>query len=768
MTIATNLGFPRIGAGRELKKAVEGYWAGRVSREVLESTAKILRRKSWEQQREAGIEHIPSNDFSFYDQMLDMTAMFGALPRRFGGKTDLDAYFAAARGSGTASAMEMTKWFDTNYHYIVPEFEPGQKFHLATAKPMEEFEEAMALGVKTRPVLIGPVTWLTLGKSREPGFEPLSLLEAVLPVYEELLLRLAKLGAGWVQIDEPVLVLDLSPRVLKAFRTSYSVLGESAGTPKICLATYFGDLGENLQLASQLPVEALHLDLVRAPRQLEAALESIPDRMRLSLGVVDGRNVWKTNLDRALGLLRKAVSRLGEDRVLVAPSCSLLHCPLDLELEPSLDEDLKGWLSFAVQKLQEITILSRAAGEGDAAVAGALDENRKWMRSRSRSGRIHNTAVQERLAAVRDTMLSRNSAHKERKRLQQSLFRLPLLPTTTIGSFPQTKQVRAMRARFKQGTCPAAEYEAFIEGEIERTVRFQESVGLDVLVHGESERNDMVEYFGGKLDGIAITRNGWVQSYGTRCVKPPLIFGDIVRREPMTVRWSRFAQSLTSRPVKGMLTGPVTMLAWSFVRDDQSWPVTASQIALVLRDEVAELEKAGLRIIQIDEPALREKLPLRKRDWPEYLRWATDAFRLATSGVDDATQIHTHMCYAEVNDIIEAIEAMDIDVISIEASRSDMEILDAFADHRGSYGVGPGVFDVHSPRVPPPAEMADRLRQSLRYLAADRLWVNPDCGLKTRGWPEVEAALRNMVEAAKIVRKQVTGENRQDTAPPKA
>jgi len=765
MTIASNLGFPRIGAGRELKKAIEDYWARRVSREALESTAKILRRKSWERQHEAGIEHIPSNDFSFYDQMLDTTAMLGALPRRFGGQTDLDAYFAAARGSGTASAMEMTKWFDTNYHYIVPEFEPGQKFHLATAKPMEEFEEAMGLGIKTRPVLIGPVTWLTLGKSREPGFEPLSLLEAVLPVYEELLLRLAKLGAEWVQIDEPVLVLDLSPQASKAFRTSYSALGKSAGTPKICLATYFGDLGENLQLASQLPVEALHLDLVRAPRQLEAALESIPDRMLLSLGVVDGRNVWKTNMDRALGLLREAVSRLGEDHVLVAPSCSLLHCPLDLDLEPSLDEDLKGWMAFATQKLDEIRILSRAVNDGDAAVARALDENRKWMRSRLRSGRIHNAAVQERLAAVRDTMLSRNSAHKERKRLHQSLFRLPLLPTTTIGSFPQTKQVRATRARFKQGTCSVAEYEEFLESEIERAIRFQESVGLDVLVHGEFERNDMVEYFGERLDGIAITRNGWVQSYGTRCVKPPLIFGDIVRREPMTVRWSRFAQSLTSRPVKGMLTGPVTMLAWSFVRDDQSWPVTASQIALVLRNEIEELEKAGLRIIQIDEPALREKLPLRKRDWPEYLRWATDAFRLATSGADDATQIHTHMCYAEVNDIIEAIQTMDIDVISIEASRSDMEILDAFADHRGSYGVGPGVFDVHSPRVPPPAEMADRLRQSLRYLAAGRLWVNPDCGLKTRGWTEVEAALRNMVEAAKMVRKQVTSKNKQERAP---
>lgn len=756
--LSANLGYPRIGARRELKRAVEKYWRGQIDQPTLIQVAATVRRENWELQQALGIDFIPSNDFSFYDQVLDTAAMVGAVPARFGwhgGPVSLDSYFAMARGIQQdgldAAAMEMTKWFDTNYHYIVPEFDPQQQFSLASDKALQEFVEAKQLGIQTRPVLLGPVSFLTLGKSLEEGFDPLTLLDRLLPVYAQLLQQLADAGADWVQMDEPCLVRDLNEEQRRAYQTAYDCF--SAIPLKIMLTTYFEGLRDNLPLAVGLPVAGLHLDLVRAPQQLESALAMLPQNMSLSLGVVDGRNVWRTDLDAVLAKIKQAHQALGDNRLIVAPSSSLQFVPYDLELEPNLDAELREWLAFARQKLDEVVFLKEAACLKSEEIEARLSSQRQAIDKRLKASRTKIPAVRERLSALRPEMFRRASNSARRKTIQQQLFDLPQLPTTTIGSFPQTTTVRAKRAAFNRGEIGQADYHAFLKEETERAIRFQEEVGLDVLVHGEFERTDMVEYFGAQLTGIAFTEHGWVQSYGSRCVRPPIIFGDVERPHPMTVAWSTFAQSLTTRPVKGMLTGPVTILQWSFVRDDQPRADTCRQLALAIRDEVADLEANGIRIIQIDEPALREGLPLRSADWQEYLDWAVGCFQLATSGVGDETQIHTHMCYAEFNGILEAIANMDADVISIESSRSKMELLDAFVSQHYANDVGPGVYDIHSPRVPSQEEMEDLLKKSLAVIDAEKLWVNPDCGLKTRHWQEVEPALRNMVAAAQTLRE---------------
>ncbi len=759
MPIAHNLGFPPIGAARELKRATEGYWGGKVSPEGLLRAGAELRAAHWRLQRDAGLDLVPVNDFSLYDRVLDTCAMVGAVPERYGwsgGTVDLDTYFAMARGSQgkggggrDVTAMEMTKWFDTNYHYIVPEFEPGQTFHLASTKITDEFQEAKALGLSAKPVLVGPVSFLLLGKARGARFDRLELLDGLLGVYAEVLGRLAAAGATWVQIDEPALVLDRTPEERSAFWTAYRVLSEQAPGLKLLLTTYFDGLRDNLDTALELPVAGLHVDLVRAPAQLDALLGRWPAGRVLSLGVVDGRNIWKADLAAALATLERASARLGVERVWVAPSCSLLHVPVDLELERKLDPELKGWLAFAKQKLDEVVALTRALRDGRRAAAAALEANARALASRRSASRIHNPAVKRRAGAVTEKDRRRPAPYRERRPQQ---VRLPLYPTTTIGSFPQTAEVRAARRQFLDGKTTASDYERFIQDQIQRTLKIQEDLGLDVLVHGEFERNDMVEYFGEQLQGFAFTEHGWVQSYGSRYVKPPIIYGDVSRPKPMTVRWSTFAQAHTDRPVKGMLTGPVTILQWSFVRDDQPRSETAQQLALAISDEVLDLERAGIRIIQIDEPALREGLPLRRADWGGYLDWAVNAFRLATSRVQDATQIHTHMCYSEFNDVIRVIERMDADVISIENARSGSELLEAFRGYKYPNEIGPGVYDIHSPRVPATEEIAAALERMREVLEDRQIWVNPDCGLKTRGWDETLAALRHVVEAARRLR----------------
>ena len=751
MTRSSNLGFPRIGAHRELKKALERYWAGDSDAATLLAIAAELRARHWQLQQDKGIEVIPSNDFSLYDQMLDLTAVLGAVPPRFAGeKAGLDTYFAMARGTAAAPAMEMTKWFDTNYHFIVPEFHAGQRFALSARKPIDEFLEARALGIHTRPVLIGPVTYLSLGKAKDAELAPLDLLDQLLPAYGQLLAELKAAGADWVQIDEPVLALDLSDAQRAAFAKAYAALAPLA--PSIMLTSYFEGLGDNTQLATSLPVAGLHIDLVRAPAQLPAVLKALPTDKVLSIGIVDGRNIWRTDLARQSAVVDAAWSVLGPDRLEIAPSCSLLHSPVDLAGETGIDTELKSWLAFATQKLEEVVALTRAIQHGRSVVAEAFAASAAAGQSRRTSPRTRNPAVRARLAAVTPADLSRVSPFSARRERQKQKFALPAFPTTTIGSFPQTSAVREARAAFRRGEIGAIAYEDFLKTETEKAVRIQEAIGLDVLVHGEFERTDMVEYFGEQLEGYAFTRNGWVQSYGSRCVKPPVVYGDVTRLAPMTVKWSAFAQSLTARPMKGMLTGPVTILQWSFVRDDQPRSQTCRQIALAIRDEVQDLERAGIGIIQIDEPALREGLPLRRSDWAAYLDWSVDAFRLAASSVSDDTQIHTHMCYAEFSDIMDAIAALDADVISIETSRSDMELLEAFTSFAYPNEIGPGVWDIHSPRVPSQADMEAMLRKAALAIPAEQLWVNPDCGLKTRGWPEVEAALGHLVAAARTLR----------------
>src|SRR5213595_2968514 len=721
MPIAHNLGFPHLGAARELKRATEGYWSGKVSLPDLLKTGAELRARHWRLQHDSGIDLVPSNDFSYYDRMLDTCALVGAVPKRYGwagGPVDIDTYFAMARGvqSGgrDVTAMEMTKWFDTNYHYIVPEFEPGQAFRLSSSKPVDDFQEAKALGIHTKPVLIGPVTFLLLGKARTARFDRLTLLDALLPVYAEVLSRLASAGATWVQLDEPCLALDRTPPERAAFVRAYQFLAERAPKVKLLVATYFAALDDNLPTALELPVAGLHLDAVRAAGggRFDALLQAWPagggrEGKVLSLGVIDGRNVWKADLPAVLRQLEDAQERAGASQLWVAPSCSLLHVPVDLELERRLDPDLKGWLAFAKQKLAEVVTLTRAVRDGRQAVAPELEANARAIAARRSSRRIHDPAVKQRAGAVGERELRRTSPHAARRKQQ---LRLPLFPTTTIGSFPQTAEVRAARKRLHDGKLTPQEYDAFIADQIARTLKLQEEMGLDVLVHGEFERNDMVEYFGEQLAGFAFTEHGWVQSYGTRYVKPPIIFGDVSRPSALTVRWSKYAQSLTQRPVKGMLTGPVTILQWSFVRDDQPRAETAKQIALAIRDEVVDLEAAGIRVIQIDEPALREGLPLRRGEWAGYLQWAVDAFRLATAGVRDGTQIHTHMCYSEFNDVLQVIERMDADVISIENARSGSELLQGFEHYKYPNEIGPGVYDIHSPRVPSTGEITGALK----------------------------------------------------------
>jgi 5-methyltetrahydropteroyltriglutamate--homocysteine methyltransferase len=759
MTQAANLGFPRIGQKRRLKTALEDHWAGRLSEVDLLAAARSLRRDHLLLQQGLGLDVVPVNDFSLYDHVLDTAALVGAVPSRFGGSADtvdLATYFAMARGSSRdRGAMEMTKWFDTNYHYIVPELDPAQTFVLRSFKPVEELREARALGVPARPVLLGPVSFLRLGKPAGAAVRPEALLAGLLAVYEDVLRRLAKVGAEWVQIDEPCLALDQPPEAGAMYAAAYERLSRAAPGLLILVATYFEGLRDNLPIALRLPVAALHLDLVRAPDQLDRALASAPRSLTLSLGVVDGRNIWRTDLDRAVGMAERAAEALGSERVQVAPSCSLLHVPLDADLETDVDPEVREWLAFAKQKIQEVVVVARAVREGRRAVAAELDAQRETLRRREASPALRREEVLSRLRSITPELLRRVRPFPERRSLQRASLALPPLPSTTIGSFPQTSEVRAARAARREGRMPEAEYERFLRAAIETTIREQETIGLDVLVHGEFERNDMVEYFGEQLSGFAFTRHGWVQSYGSRCVKPPILFGDVARPAPMTVSWSRYAQSLTPRPVKGMLTGPSTILQWSFVRDDQPRGETRRQIALAIRDEVADLEAAGLKVIQIDEPGLREGLPLRAADAPAYLEEAVLAFRLAACVAGDATQIHTHMCYAELNDIMDAVASLDADVISIESSRSRMELLEVFRERRYPNEIGPGVYDIHSPRIPTEEEIAELLRRALAVLSPEQLWVNPDCGLKTRRWEEVRPALAAMVAAARSLRREI-------------
>jgi 5-methyltetrahydropteroyltriglutamate--homocysteine methyltransferase len=755
MAMTANLGFPRIGAHRELKKALETYWKGESSDADLMTVAKGIREENWKRQRDAGIEHIPCNDFALYDQVLDHIQMFGCIPSRYEALKEnnpLTLSFAMARGHQADGvdvvAMEMTKWFDTNYHYIVPEFSAKTRFALNADNVLAQVAEAKALGITPCPVIIGPLSFLSLGKvSDSEHAEWTTLREALVPCYEALLQKLQAAGVEWVQIDEPFLAMDICEGMQAGYKAVYETLA-AASDLKICLTTYFDALHENTQLTFGLPVDAVHVDLVRAPDQLDACLAAVKDGQMLSLGVIDGRNIWKSDLAKAQAMIAKAEAKLGADRVMIAPSCSLLHTPVDLDNEAKLDDEIKNWLAFAQQKLEEIGTLKT----DDAA---ALAANAAAMKSRAESSRIHNDAVKSRSASVDDAMRNRKTKFDDRIALQEANLKLPPLPTTTIGSFTQTKEVRQARAKFKKGELSATDYQAFLEQATTDCIQKQEAMGIDVLVHGEFERNDMVEYFGEQLDGFTFSSNGWVQSYGSRCVKPPIIFGDVSRPKPMTVDWAKYAQSQTEAVMKGMLTGPVTILQWSFVRDDQPRSETCKQIALAIRDEVVDLEQAGIQVIQIDEAALREGLPLRRADWKHYLDWAVDAFRISASGVNDTTQIHTHMCYSEFNDIIEAVAKMDADVISIETSRSAMELLDAFVKFKYPNQIGPGVYDIHSPRIPSQNEMEALLKKALEVLKPEQIWVNPDCGLKTRGWAEVTPALEAMVAATKSMRAQL-------------
>ena len=766
-----NLGYPRIGSQRELKKASEQYWAGKLTASQLMQAGSAIRLQNWQLQKEAGIDLVPCNDFSFYDQVLDTSMMVGAIPARYHNLVHekqlphIDLLFAMARGyqkdGYDITAMEMTKWFDTNYHYIVPEFTASQQFTLFSNKVLHEFTEAKQQGIPAKPVLLGPVSYLLLGKEKESGFHRLELIKKLLPVYLEILGKLEEAGAYYIQLDEPCLSLNLSAAERQVFVKTYNEIKNKFPQLQIILASYFECYGENLATALSLPVQVLHLDLVRCPSQLDDILATDIARSRtiLSLGVVDGRNIWKNNFEQSLALIKKAIVTLGSDRIWIAPSCSLLHVPCDLRLEKNdkvLTPEIKQWLAFARQKIDEVVTLKQlAAGENLDIANARLQDNITANNNRKSSKLIHNNLVKERVAAITEKDAKRKTAFSVRKHLQHESLNLPLFPTTTIGSFPQTAEVRSWRAKWKKGELTQEQYDALIAKETEDSIRWQEETGIDVLVHGEFERNDMVEYFGEQLQGFVFSQNGWVQSYGSRCVKPPIIYGDVSRPAPMTVRWTSYAQSLTSKPVKGMLTGPVTILQWSFVRNDQPRSETCTQIALAIRDEVTGLESSGIRVIQIDEPAIREGLPLRKENWEEYLNWAVRAFRISASGVQDATQIHTHMCYSEFNDIIGQIADMDADVITIECSRSQMELLDAFAEFRYPNEIGPGVYDIHSPRVPSKEEMVHLMEKAKAVIPADQLWVNPDCGLKTRGWSETRAALQAMVDAARELRKEV-------------
>lgn len=746
---ATTLGSARIGPRRELKRATESYWAGRISRAELEDVAAGLRRDNWTALAAAGLDSVPVNTFSYYDQVLDTAVLLGALPPRVAGiADDLDRYFAAARGNADVTPLEMTKWFDTNYHYLVPEIGPDTKFELNAAKLFGELKEAQALGIPARPVVVGPVTFLALSKPIDGAAAPIERLDEVVALYEQLLVQLAEAGVAWVQIDEPVLVTDILPNGPELAERVYGRLGTVADRPAILVATYFGDLGVALPALARTPVEAIAVDLVYGSVSTVTAVPELSGKTVVA-GVVDGRNIWRTNLESALGSLATLAESAGA--VAVSTSCSTLHVPYSLEPETELDDQLRSWLSFAEEKVEEVVVLARALSEGRDAVAAEVAASNAAAESRRTDPRLNNGQIRARLDEILVDGVSRGDA-AERRRRQDERLRLPALPTTTIGSFPQTVEIRKARQALTRGEIDDAEYVRKMRAEVSDVIALQEKLGLDVLVHGEPERNDMVQYFAEQLDGFFATQNGWVQSYGSRCVRPPILYGDVARRKPMTVEWATYAQSLTQKHVKGMLTGPVTILAWSFVRDDQPLGDTANQIALAIRDETVDLQNAGIAIIQVDEPALRELLPLRNSEKQAYLDWAVGAFRLSTSGVSDATQIHTHLCYSEFGEVIGAIADLDADVTSIEAARSHMEVLDDLNAIGFSNSVGPGVYDIHSPRVPSTEEMATSLREALKAVPAQRLWVNPDCGLKTRKVDEATSSLANLVAAAALVR----------------
>ncbi|KAH7580740.1 Cobalamin-independent synthase, N-terminal domain [Nakaseomyces glabratus] len=756
------LGFPRIGPNRELKKITEAYWAGKVSVDELFKVGKEIRESNWKLQQAAGVDIIPSNDFSFYDQVLDLSLLFNAIPERYTkyGLAPIDTLFAMGRGlqrkatetekAVDVTALEMVKWFDSNYHYVRPTFSHSTQFKLNGQKPVDEFLEAKALGIQTRPVLLGPVSYLFLGKADKDSLDlqPLSLLEKLLPVYIEILSKLKEAGATEVQLDEPILVLDLPQEAQDAIKTAYTKLGAAANIPKITLATYFGTVVPNLKAIQGLPVDAFHFDFVRAPQQFDEVIAAIGQNQKLSVGIVDGRNIWKNNFLKSSDFVKAAINKLGEDRVIVATSSSLLHTPVDLENESKLNPEIKSWFSFATQKLDEVVVIAKNVSGQD--VSAALDANAKLIASRAASNITNDPAVQKRVASIDSKMSTRLAPFAERLAEQKEIFKLPLFPTTTIGSFPQTKDIRINRNKFTKGTITAEEYEKFINSEIEKVIRFQEEVGLDVLVHGEPERNDMVQYFGEQINGYAFTTNGWVQSYGSRYVRPPIIVGDLSRPKAMTVKESVYAQSITDKPVKGMLTGPVTCLRWSFPRDDIDQKTQAMQLALALRDEVKDLESAGIKVIQVDEPAIREGLPLREgAERSAYYVWAAEAFRVATSDVSNKTQIHSHFCYSDLDP--NHIKALDADVVSIEFSKKDdANYIAEFKNYPNHIGLG--LFDIHSPRVPSKEEFISKIETILKTYPAEKFWVNPDCGLKTRGWDETRQSLTNMVEAAKYYR----------------
>ncbi|EKN3529710.1 5-methyltetrahydropteroyltriglutamate--homocysteine S-methyltransferase [Yersinia enterocolitica] len=756
MTILNHtLGFPRVGLKRELKKAQESYWAGNSTQEELLNVGRELRARHWQQQQQAGVDLVPVGDFAWYDHVLTTSLLLGNVPERHqnaDGSIDLDTLFRIGRGrapTGTpAAAAEMTKWFNTNYHYMVPEFQQGQQFKLGWTQLLDEVDEALALGHKIKPVLLGPVTYLWLGKVKGEQFDRLSLLNDILPVYQQVLGELAKRGIEWVQIDEPALVLELPPEWLDAYQPAYQAL---QGQVKLLLTTYFDSIGHNLDIIRALPVQGLHVDVVAGQDDIAELNATLPQEWLLSLGVINGRNVWRADLSHWFERLQPLVN---SRPLWLGSSCSLLHSPIDLSEETRLDAEVKSWFAFALQKCAELALLTQALNAPSEAKLAELATYSAPIRARRASSRVHNPQVEQRLAAITAQDIERQQPYEARATAQRKRFNLPAWPTTTIGSFPQTTEIRGLRLDFKQGRLDGKNYRTGISEHIKQAITEQERLGLDVLVHGEAERNDMVEYFGEHLDGFVFTQNGWVQSYGSRCVKPPVIIGDISRPEAITVEWAKYAQSLTDKPVKGMLTGPVTILCWSFPREDVSRETIAKQIALALRDEVEDLEKAGIGIIQIDEPALREGLPLRRTDWQAYLQWAVDAFKLNAAVAQNDTQIHTHMCYCEFNDIMDSIAALDADVITIETSRSDMELLESFEDFAYPNEIGPGVYDIHSPNVPSVEWIEALLRKAAQRIPAERLWVNPDCGLKTRGWPETRQALANMVLAAQRLREE--------------
>ncbi|UDW84243.1 5-methyltetrahydropteroyltriglutamate--homocysteine S-methyltransferase [Pasteurella canis] len=757
MTTSHIAGFPRVGAKRELKFAQERYWRGEINEQDLLEIAQKLRAINWQHQANANTDYVSVADFTFYDHILDLQVATGAIPSRFGFDSQnlsLNEYFQLARGNKNQFALEMTKWFDTNYHYLVPELTKQTKFKANPTHYVQQIREAKALGLKCKPTIVGPLTFLWLGKEKGDRFNRFELLAELLPVYIDILNALTAEGAEWIQIDEPALVVDLPDEWLDAYNAVYTILSETVNA-KLLIATYFGSVAEHAKLLKSLPVAGIHIDLVRAPEQL-VAFENY-DKV-LSVGVIDGRNIWRSNLHEVLDILEPLKARLGEN-LWIAPSCSLLHTPYDLEVETQLKAnkpELYDWLAFTLQKIQELRIIKTALEQGRLTVQAELDASQVAANTRENSREIHRPKVTERLANLPINADQRQSPFAERIIKQNAWLNLPKLPTTNIGSFPQTVEIRQARAKFKKGELSLIDYESAMKKEIEFVVRRQEELELDVLVHGEAERNDMVEYFGELLDGFAFTKFGWVQSYGSRCVKPPIIYGDVVRPQPMTVRWSKYAQSLTNRVMKGMLTGPVTILQWSFVRNDIPRSTVCKQIAVALSDEVLDLEAAGIKVIQIDEPAIREGLPLKRADWDSYLQWASESFRLSAMGCQDDTQIHTHMCYSEFNDILPAIASLDADVITMETSRSDMELLTAFGNFKYPNDIGPGVYDIHSPRVPEANEIEHLLRKALKVIPAERLWVNPDCGLKTRAWPETIAALRVMVEVTKKLRAELS------------